>query len=67
MPKKLLRAGTKMKGGGPEKQVKKASASDKSGGKQAFDGRSFLGGPPTVRGGIPGRESGQCVYWGDAK
>ncbi len=63
MPKKLLRKGTKMQGGGPEKQVKKSSGSDKSGGKQSFDGRSFLGKETTVRGGIPGRGEGICVYW----
>lgn len=63
MPKKLLRDATKMHGGGPEKQVKKASATDKSGGKQAFDGRDFLGKDPSERGGIPHRDEGASVYW----
>lgn len=67
MPKKLLRSGTKMHGGGPEKQVKKSKGSDKSGGKQEFDGRSFHGRQTTVRGGIPNRAQGQTVYWGDAR
>ena len=64
MPKKLLRNNTKMRGGGPEKQVAKSKASDKSGGKQSFDGRDFHGRDTTVRGGIPGRDKGQTVKWG---
>ena len=65
MPTKKLRSGTKMKGGGPEKQTKKATGSDKSGGLTKGDGRSFLGRETTVRGGIPGRGTGQTVKWGD--